>query len=52
MEAVPEQRVGVEGSGGVEPERMPLLPVAGAVDVDVGLDQVGLSGDVAKELEV
>ena len=49
---VPEDGVGVEVGGGVEPEVDALLPVAHAVDVQVRLHQVRLAGHVAQELEV
>jgi hypothetical protein len=49
---VPEDGVGVEVGGGVEPEGVPHLPPADAAAVHVGLDDVGLAGAVAQELEV
>jgi hypothetical protein len=49
---VPEDLVVVEVGGGVEPEVQPLLPVAAAVDEDVGLEGDGHAGLVAEELEV
>jgi hypothetical protein len=49
---VPEDGVGVEVGGGVEPERVAHLPAADAVVVHVGLDDVGLPRPVAQELEV
>jgi hypothetical protein len=42
----------VEGGGGVEPQAQPLLPVAPAVDDEVGLEGHGPAGLVAQELEV
>jgi hypothetical protein len=42
----------VEVGGGVEPQVEPLLPVAPAVDEDVGLERDGLVVLVAQELEV
>ncbi len=54
---VPEDGVVVEVGGGVEPEVEAHLAaddaaVAGAADVDVGLEGVGLAGDGAQELHV
>ena len=42
----------MEVGGGVEPEVQALLPVAAAVDEDVGLEGDGDAGLVAEELEV
>ena len=42
----------MEGGGGVEPQAQPLLPVALAVDDEVGLEGLGPAGLVAQELEV
>ena len=42
----------MEGGGGVEPQAQPLLPVALAVDDEVGLEGHGPAGLVAQELEV
>ena len=42
----------MEVGGGVEPEVKALLPVAAAVDEDVGLEGDGHAGLVAEELEV
>ena len=42
----------MEGGGRVEPQAQPLLPVALAVDDEVGLEGHGPAGLVAQELEV
>uniref|UniRef100_J3MH65 Uncharacterized protein n=1 Tax=Oryza brachyantha TaxID=4533 RepID=J3MH65_ORYBR len=49
---VPEDGVGVEVGGGVEPEHELLLALALAVAEDVGVQQVRLAAGVAQELEV
>nr|ACL54124.1 unknown [Zea mays] len=52
LAGVPQHGVRVEVGRGVEPQVDALLPVAHAVDVQVGLHQVRLAGHVAQELEV
>jgi hypothetical protein len=52
VEWVPEDGVGVELGGGVEPEHELLLALALAVAEDVGVQEVGLAAHVAQELEV
>lgn len=36
----------------IEPKRVALFPVSGAVGIDIGLDKVGFAGDIAQELKV
>lgn len=48
----PDDGVGVEVGGGVEPEVELLLFAAGAIGEDVGVQRVRLPGDVAEELQV
>ena len=48
----PDDGVGVEVGGGVEPEAELLLLAPGAVGEDVGVERVGLAGGVAQELQV
>lgn len=50
--AIPEDGIGVEFLGGVEPEHVPHLPVAGPILVHIGLYQVRLPAPVPQELEV
>ena len=52
VEWVPEDGVGVEVGGGVEPEHELLLALALAVAEDVGVQEVGLAAHVAQELKV
>jgi hypothetical protein len=49
---VPEDGVGVEIGGGVEPEAELLLPLALPLREHVGVQRVGLARHVAQELEV
>ena len=49
---VPFDGVGVEVFGGVEPEVELLLAAADAIEVDVGVQRVGLAGGIAQELHV
>ena len=49
---VPQDLVVMEVRGRVEPEVQPLLPLAVAVDEEVGLEGDGHAGLVAQELEV
>jgi len=49
---VPDDGVGVEGCGGVEPEMELLLAIAFPLAVDIGVDCVWLSRNVAQKLEV
>lgn len=42
----------MEVLGGVEPKVEPLLSVPHAIDVHIGLNQVGLPRGVAQELEI
>lgn len=50
--AIPEKGVGMKICRWIEPKRVALFPVSGAVDIDIGLDKVGFAGDIAQELEV
>jgi hypothetical protein len=49
---VPLDSVGVVVGCGVEPEVELLLPAADAIGEDVGVQRVGLAGEVAEELQV
>jgi len=49
---VPENGVGVEVLGGVEPEVESLLPVTNTVHVHVGLHRVRFPTGVAQKLEI
>lgn len=52
MALVPEDRVGVEILSWVEPEVHPLFPVTYAINVDIGLNDVGLACSVTQKLEI
>lgn len=49
---IPEDGVGVEFEGGIEPQIDSLFPVTFAVGEYIGLNGVGLSRPVAQELEI
>lgn len=49
---VPEDGVGVEVLGWVKPKVEPLLSVAHAIDIEVGLDRVRFPCGVSQELEI
>jgi hypothetical protein len=49
---VPQDAIAVEISTGVEPQVDPLLPASKATGEHIGLQDVGLAGCVAEELEV
>lgn len=49
---IPEDGVGVEVFGGVEPEVESLLSITDAIDIDIGLDRVWFASGVAQELEI
>lgn len=49
---IPHECVGVEVLGGVEPEVQSLFSVAHTIDINIGLNQVGLPSGVAQELEI
>ena len=42
----------MEALGGVEPEVQSLFSVSNTIDIDIGLNKVGLSCGVAQELEI
>lgn len=50
--AIPEKGIGMKIRRWIEPKRVALFPVSGAVDIDIRLDEVGFAGDIAQELEV
>lgn len=48
----PQDGVVMEVLGGIEPEVQSLFSVAHATDIDIGLNQVGLSRGVTQELKI
>lgn len=49
---VPEEGVGVEVLGRVEPKAKPLLTVTYTINIHIGLDCVRFTGGVAEELKI
>ena len=50
--AVPEKRVRMEIKCGIKPKSMPLLSIASAIDINISLNKVWLSGYIAKKFKV
>lgn len=52
LAAVPKDGVGVEISGWVEPKVQSLLSVSDSININVGLNRVGLSTFVTQKLKI
>lgn len=52
MPGVPNDRVGMEVLGRIEPEMKLLLPVALSLSVHIGMDRIWVPRQVAEELKV
>lgn len=52
MSSIPENGIGVEISSGVKPEIELLLSISFSLAVDISMDNVRFTTEVAQELEV